>query len=370
MAHSGSGWLAMAVWAAGGVFALLATVSIAELAVLIPNAGGFYNYARAAWGNAAGLTVGWIDGLCQISALAYGAVTASDLLEKLGWNFRGSSIVLILLIAGIQWLGIRSASRVQEVISFFLALAYLGMAIIALAVPAAHVASTSSFSHAGGFVAWIVVMRSVIVTYDGWYGPIYFAEEVRQPHHDLPKSMIQGVVAVIAIYLFINMALIRSLGENGLAASSFPAIDAARHLFGVTGERAITVVSLIAMPSLMNSVLLFATRILYAMSRDGLMHRSGAFVSAKGTPVVSLFAATIIALVLATTRTFEHLLALAAFLYAAVYCTGFAALFSLRRKMPAANRKFRSWFYPWGTAAVLAVCLAFLASDVVGQLTK
>lgn len=368
-AQSGSIWIAMAMWLGGGIFALFATVSIAELAVMIPRSGGFYNYAKAAWGNTAGVVVGCIDSLCQISAVAYGAVTASDLLTKLGWNFRGSSVCLILLLAGIQWMGIRSASKIQQVVSFLLAIVYVGMAAAAMIMPVQTI-SVVAPTAAASMAAMVIAVRAMIVTYDGWYGPIYFAEEVRHPDRDLPRSMIEGVAIVTCVYLAINAGLFAVLGLGGVAESSFPAIDAAKRLAGEAGERTITMVSLLAMPSLMNTVLLFATRVIYAMGRDGLMPRATAEVSRRGTPEVALLIATAASIALAMTGTFESLLELAGFLFASVYCSGFIALIALRRKMPDAARPFRVWFYPWATLSVLIPCLVFLGSDLIAKVFR
>lgn len=368
-AQAGSVWVAMAMWAGGGLFALFATASITELAVMIPRSGGFYNYAKAAWGNTAGVIVGCIDSLCQISAVAYGAVTAADLLEKLGWNFHGSSVVLILLIAVIQWTGIRSASRIQQVVSFLLAIAYVGMAFAAMVLPVSSI-SANTPPVASSIAATVIAVRAMIVTYDGWYGPIYFAEEVRHPERDLPRSMIEGVVIVTGVYLLINAGLFMVLGQHGVAASGFPAIDAAKRLAGETGERIITMVSLLAMPSLMNTVLLFATRVIYAMGRDRLIPRATSEVSRRGTPEIALLLATAVSILLTLTGTFESLLELAGFLFASVYCSGFVALIVLRRKMPDATRPFRAWFYPWATLAVLAPCLLFLGTDLLTKVFR
>jgi APA family basic amino acid/polyamine antiporter len=330
-------------WAFGALFAFVSASSIAELAVRLPRAGGFAVYARALWGDAAGFAVGWCDSLGQIAAVAFAAVTAEELL-----GIRGTAVALVLGIAAVQWAGIRAASWLQNAISFSLAAAYLAL------VAAAFTRAPAPASSIAGAGSWIVALRAVIVAYDGWYGAIYFSEETQDQAKVLPRAMALGVSVVAAVYLAVNAALIARLGVPALAASGFPGLEAARQLFGVTGERAIWLISVLAMPSLMNAVLLLASRIAYSMGIDR--------VNSRGVPVGGLLLCTALALLLTLTATFDKLLAMAAFFYAVTYSTGYVAVFLMRRRE--GPGPYRSWAHPWGTAAALTLCLGFLAADV------
>jgi APA family basic amino acid/polyamine antiporter len=75
-------------------------------------------------------------------------------------------------------------------------------------------------------------------------------------------------------------------------------------------------------------------------------------------------------LLLAATGTFEQILGISAFLYVAIYTTGFVSLIVLRRREPDLPRPFRAWGYPWTTSAVLAGSLLFLAGAVVTDTTN
>ena len=59
--------------------------------------------------------------------------------------------------------------------------------------------------------AFVLSLQAVIYTYDGWSATIYFSEEVENAGRDIPRSLVGGVVAVIAIYLLVNLALLSVL---------------------------------------------------------------------------------------------------------------------------------------------------------------
>jgi len=330
-------------WTLGALFALVSAASIAELAVRLPRAGGFAVYARELWGDAVGFAVGWCDWLGQVAAVAFAAVTAEELL-----GVRGTAVALVLAVAAVQWAGIRAAGALQRIVSFALALAYVAL------VAASFTRSVAPLHAIAGGGSLLVALRAVIVAYDGWYGAIYFTEETRDFESALPRSMMVGVAVVAAVYLAVNAALLASLGVPALAASSFPGLDAARKLFGQGGERAIWLISLAAMPSLMNAVSLLASRIVYSLGFDQ--------VNSRGAPVGGLLVCTALTLLLTLTGSFERLLGLAAFFYAITYSTGYIGVFLMRRRH--GPGPYRSWAHPWGTAAALALCLGFLIADV------
>src|SRR6202789_4044302 len=73
----GDSRLIILFWIVGGLYSLLGAVAVAELAAMLPEAGGFYVYARRAFGNGPGFVVGWRDWVNQVAWLAYGARSAA-----------------------------------------------------------------------------------------------------------------------------------------------------------------------------------------------------------------------------------------------------------------------------------------------------
>lgn len=162
----------------------------------------------------------------------------------------------------------------------------------------------------------------------GWASPVYFAEEFSEPERDLPRSLIGGVLAVTALYLLINLALVSLL-------------------------------------ELINTVVMAAPRILYGLGRNGLVPGYLAAVNDGGTPTVALLLTSAAAAGLVLAGSFERLLAMGALLYVSLPLAGIAALVALRRQEPELPRPFRCWGYPLTPLLVAAVSLAFLLGAVV-----
>jgi APA family basic amino acid/polyamine antiporter len=210
-----------------------------------------------------------------------------------------------------------------------------------------------------------LALQAIISTYDGWHSPIYFSEEFSDPARDLPRSLIGGVLAVIAIYLLINAALLRVLPLSELAASTLPLAAAAEHLFGAIGGQLITGLALLSVLGLINTSILSAPRVLYALASDGLFLPAATRVNAGGTPTVALLLTCGAMALLVAFGDFSILLAIASFLYVALYASGIASLFVLRRREPELERPFRAWGHPFSGLIVLSGSLAFLVGALL-----
>ncbi len=370
------GWI-LAAWIAGGLYALLGALCVAELGASLPRAGGWYVYARRAYGDAVGFSVGWIDWLGHCAGLAWVAVTTADygrdLWPALPLGERPLALLLLALFALMQLAGVRAAGAGQQLLSLVKAVAFLALvgAFLVLGHGAAAAAPlTAAGADTAGpasALAVVLAMQAVITTYDGWHSPIYFAEEFSDPGRDLPRSLLGGVLAVVLIYVLVNVALLQVLPVEAIAASNLPVADGAALLFGGLGDTLITGLCLVSLLGLINATVMGAPRILYGLSRDGLFARALAAVNPGGTPVPALLATVLCAGLLVLGGSFERLLGIAAFLYVALYATGISALLVLRRREPELGRPFRSWGQPWTALLVIGVSLAFLVGAGLGD---
>jgi APA family basic amino acid/polyamine antiporter len=360
------------MWLVGAIYSACGASNVSELATMIPRAGGFYVYAREAMGDYAGFAVGWSDFLANVAPASYGAMAAVEFLQRLVPAVAPFAVLLatgaILAFAVMQWFGVRLSARVQQAASAIAAIALLGLVVACFMVHAPASAGPASPPPAGSFLAMMVLaIQSIAVTYDGWYEPIYFAEETRHATRQLPRAMFGGLALVAGIYLLLNAAFLRALGPAGLAASKFAAADAARLIFGRASEIVISVVGVVILLTLLHSVLMSSTRILFALSRDGLLWRRTASVAENGTPRPALALATLVAVGLVLSGTVDRLIALAGFFYVSNYCWAYVSLIVLRRTQPAAARPFRVFAYPALTLLTLAGSLAFLVGAVVSD---
>ncbi len=383
-AQLGNSWLILAVWIAGGVYTLLGAVSIAELAAMLPETGGFYVYSKRAFGSAVGFTVGWGDWLNNCAVLAFGSVAAAEYLSALILRLAGhETAVALLLLASltlVHWIGLRLSSIVLQLSSSATALTLIVLASACFFhrdtgdSALHHPLPTAPSGAVAIFAALIVAFRAVIVTYDGWYEAIYFAEEDKNPTRNLPRAMIGGVVIIVALYLLMNLAFLLVMPMGELAASKLPAANAAQIVFASSSFAAfsgkfVTVLSLLTLISLVNSVMLGAPRILFAVGRDGLFSERVTTVSATGTPRPALLLSSVAAALLVASGTFENIVTIAAFFVASMYCVNYVALFTLRWREPATPRPFCAWGYPWSTGVVLLGSFLFLVAAVRGDPT-
>jgi basic amino acid/polyamine antiporter, APA family len=359
-------WLILAIWAAGALYALLGAISLSELGTAMPQAGGFYIYARRAFGPAAGFATGWADWLNNCAVVAYGAVAAAEYLAA--WS-KAVALGLLVLFCGLHMAGLKLSSRIQEFTSSITALTFLLLAGACLLYAAPQAAAAAGAGLRGiGFweklVPMVAALRAIMVTYDGWYEAIYFTEEDTDAARHLPRAMIGGVLIVLALYLVMNLAFLHVLTIPTLAGSTLPAADAARIVFPAWGGRFVTVLSLLALLSLMNAVLLGAPRILVAIGRDGLFTERTARVGAGGTPVTAMLLSAGMAGLLAANGRFDEIIAIAAILVAGMYTANYVAVIVLRMREPEMARPFRAWGYPVTTGLVLAGSVVFLVAAV------
>jgi APA family basic amino acid/polyamine antiporter len=316
--------------------------------------------------------------MMQAVPIAYLAVAfgefAAGLEPSLGQHIKLVAVASVVILTLLNWLGLRAGSRAQELTSLVKALAMIAFVVACFAVSPGSGATDSSAiasfpaSRGSILLALVVALQAVIVTYDGWYSAIYFMEEDQNPARNLPRSAIGGTLACIAIFLLVNLALLHVLPMAHLAASRAPAADAAMAVFGRAGRQIILVISLVTVVSTINACLLVSSRILFALSRDGLLPRWMALVNAGGTPSGALLVGALISVALVLSGSFETLIAIAAVLYVAVYMSGFVALLVLRVRQPELRRPFKMWGYPWTTWGVLLASAGFLVASVISDI--
>ncbi len=364
--------LFIGVWILGGVYALLGAITVAELGTMIPRSGGWYVFVHRAMGNYPGFVVGWSDWLSTCGTLAVIAMVVGEytavLIPRLAGRDKSIALAVTLAFAALQWRGIRWGSFTQNVTSLLKTLIFAAIAIAAFTFggktgPGTSLPAPHGFAFFG---ALIIALQGVLYTYDGWYGVIYFGEEVRDPKRDVLRSMIGGVLLVIAIYLVVNLAYVYVLPMSQLAGEKFAAGAVATKIFGAYGDSTIRVLAILSLLSTINAYTLTAPRILYAMSCDELFARRAARVNRGGTPTVTLLISTIVA-VLFIFRSFEQVLAALAFFFVANYAMAYISVIVLRRREPDLPRPYRAWGYPWTTLIVLLGSIAFLAGAVISD---
>jgi APA family basic amino acid/polyamine antiporter len=376
--HLPSVWMFLSVWLIGGLYALLGAISIAELGTMLPRSGGQYVFARHALGEYAGFIVGWTDWLSTCGATAAVALVAAGFLGVLVPSLGQPQIVnaiaglITIVFALLQWRGTAWGSTAQNITSVLKTLAFVALITAALVLGqggALTSGETKSLSLSVSLlVPFVLALQSVIYTYDGWTGVIYFSEEVTDPGRDIPRSMFGGVLAVICIYLLVNLAVLSVLPMSAIAGADFAVGKTAQAIFGALGDPIFRVLTIVSMLSTINACHLMNTRVLFAMARDGLLTKRWSVVNAGGTPTIALLVTEIATLLfIFFGQTFEKVITVVAFFFVANYALSFTSLFILRRREPLRERPYRAWGYPWTTGAALIGSIVFLAGAIASD---
>lgn len=373
-----SQWMVYLVWALGGLYALFAVNSFAELATSVPKVGGSYVYVRRTYGAFPGFVAGWNDFVINTVAIAYLSVAGGEFLGVLIPGLKNSENLLaplvVLAFGMLHSFGMRTSSLAQQISSLLKVLLLASLIVAALlaspssanaTVNAAVTSSTGSLLVS--FAAAVVATQMVMETYAGWNSACYFSEETTDPGSTLPRVMFTGVLIVIALYLLVNMALLHVLPLKELSASKFPISDAMAKVFGEKARIGVIVLGLIAIFGTINTMILYAPRTVYAMARDGLLSDHATYVTAGGTPLVALWVTAAMAILFSASGSFETLLAVAAFLMLIGDALCYAALFVLRKNEPELPRPFRAIGYPYIPFGIFVVACVLVVTYLVGN---
>jgi APA family basic amino acid/polyamine antiporter len=149
----------------------------------------------------------------------------------------------------------------------------------------------------------------ILFAYGGWQVANYIAEEMRDPVRHLPRALIMGTIAVVVIYVLVNVAYLRTLGLHGLAATPTPAAEATAVWLGAGGERFISAAIAISTFGFLNLEVLAPSRVYYAMAADGAFLPALARLHPRyGTPTAAIVLQSAWAIALVLTGKYEDLL--------------------------------------------------------------
>ena len=359
------------VWLAGGLYAMLGAISLAELGTMLPRSGGQYVFSRYALGEYAGFIVGWSDwisscGSTAAVSLLIGTFTGA-LFPALDGHAKTIAAAVAMSFAFLQWRGIVWGSNIQNLTSLLKALAFLALIVAAFLLGGGNGALTTTQSHSTPITlaAVIISLQAAIYTYDGWSGVIYFSEEVKESSRNIPRALFSGVLTITAIYLLVNVALLYVLPMSRMVGKEFAAGEAANVIFGVHGDTVFRCLTIVSMLSAINALHLMATRVIFAMSRDGLFTKRAAVVNEGGTPTIALALSLFVALMfIVFGEKFETVITILAFFFVVNYILSFMSLFVLRFREPDKSRPYRAWGYPVTPALALIGSVLFLAGAI------
>ncbi len=312
--------LMLAVWVVGGLIVLCGALAFAELSAAMPETGGIYVYLREGWGRPYAFLYGWAQ-LVLIRAAALGGISTvfgEYCLRSIGvdpvaharWaDYLAAGAILSAAAANIGGIQIAALLAGLSTVAKFGALSLLVVAAFLLGGD--HGASWQHFASTGATVEtglFGLALISVLWAYDGFADLTFASGEVKDPQRNLPRAILIGTAAIIAIYLSANMAYLYVLPIGVIQSSRLVAADTMSTMFGQGGAAFISVIVMIStFGSLMGSMLA-SPRIFFAMADDRLFFRAIAAVHPRShTPHVAILLAAGLGVAMVMTQTFEQL---------------------------------------------------------------
>jgi len=213
-----------------------------------------------------------------------------------------------------------------------------------------------------------LALVSILWAYDGWADLSFASGEVKSPDRNLPRAIILGTLAIIAIYLMTNVAYLYVNPIGRVAESQLVAADTMLALFGRGGVVVVSMFVMISSFSSLNGSMLASPRVFFAMADDGLFFETIAKVHPRyRTPYVAILLAGLLGMALVLSRSFESLTDTFVLAIWPFYALGVAAIYRLRRRRPDLNRPYRAVGYPFIPAVFVISVVAFVINALANE---
>jgi APA family basic amino acid/polyamine antiporter len=379
-----SGWLVLGLWVAGGVLSLLGALTYAELATMYPQSGGLYVFLREAFGRGTAFIFGWTYMLVTKPFAAAGitVVFAQNVNALLGtqWNPAAMTCVTLVVLTGVNVLGMRMGAGVAGVLTAVKVAALLAVIGLGLVISpggggagaaAAVVEGTGAAEPLGPIGPWylaiVPAMTLVLWAYDGWSDVGAIAGEVRDPQRRLVRIYAVGTAVVVGLYVAANAVFLKVLPLEQMRGVADVAPVVMERLVGPVAGVVVTLVVVVSTVGSTHSSIITGARVTYQQARDGLLFRFLGRVHPRyGTPDTALW--TQCALSCAAVLyagTFQKLAGGFVFTMWMFYGLGGIAIFVLRVRRPAVARPYRCWGYPLTPAVFVLAAAGMTAVEIV-----
>ena len=401
------GWL-LAAWALAGVMTITGALCCAELAAMMPRAGGQYVFLREAYGPATGFLFGWSllliiqTGTIAAVAVAFanftgvlfeGVSATAYIIEPVVFGRYAVSlstqqlvaILSILLLTFTNTRGLQLGKIIQNTFTVAKTAALAGLIVAGLALgwnrlSAAYTSSwwnpwangwdpavaQPGLAATGGFALAMLLGRAMIgplFAQSAWNNVTFTAGEVRDPGRNLPRALLIGCATVVGLYLLANIAYVVTLPLEGIqgAPQNRVATATMQAIFGAPGTIVMAAAIMISTFGCNNGLILAGARVSYAMGRDGLLFSRIGRLNRFKVPGAALVAQGVWASLLTLPRTattnpdtgavtfgnvYTQLLEYIIPADVVLYALMVGAVIVLRRKAPELPRPYRTWGYP------------------------
>ena len=421
------GWL-LAAWAIAGLLTITGAACSAEVAAMMPRAGGQYVFLREAYGPAFGFMFGWATFLVvQTGTIAAVAVAFAKFLGVLSPAISASSyliepkllggsgyalslstqqlvaVVLIALLTALNTRGLRTGKAIQNTFTFTKTAALMALIVVGICfgMNRGAAAWTSSWwspslngwtaqsaqkdlGVVGGFAFVLLLGKAMIgplFSQTAWNSVTFTGGEVREPGRTLPRALVLGTSTVVGLYLLANVAYLVVLPFDQIQGAEQDRVGTTlmKTVLGPIGVTTMAVAIMISTFGCINGLVLSGARVLYAMARDGLFFEKVATTNKHRVPALALvlqgiWAVFLVLPVTVTTdpatakvtygNTYNQLLNFLTPVDLTFYMLMVGSVVMLRIKAPNATRPYRTFAYPLPMVFYLVVA-GLLVADFI-----
>jgi APA family basic amino acid/polyamine antiporter len=387
-----------------GVITLIGALTNAEVAAMIPGTGGQFLFFERMYGPFVAYLYGWsVFAVIQTGSIAALAMVFAEYAAKLvtlpeltgpagSFSFhvpfigdvtpfheigvKGLAALLIVVLTVINYLGVKLGGIVQNIFTIAkltgMLLLVLGAFLLPTGGSVAHLTTASPVLQPHGLamlVAIAAALQGAFWAYDGWNRISYIAGEVKNPQRNLPRSLLIGMSAVMAIYVTMNVAYAWVMPVEEMAQSRLVAADVAEKFFA-GGNRWIALVVMISTLGAANGCVLASARVYFSMARRNVFPALlGRAHPRFHTPAASLVVQAVWSVLLLFSGTFDTLTDTLIFVSWIFYGASAYGVFVLRRKEPDTPRAYRVPGYPWLPWIFVLFSAAFLALTIYNDLS-
>jgi len=415
----GTGWLLL-LWLISGVITVMAALSYGELAGMMPKAGGQFVYIQRAWGNLTGFLYGWslftviqsgviaavAVGFAKFSGVFFPWINVQNVLFDLGFvKISSANIIAIALIVFLTWInsrGVKEGKTIQMIFTSAKLLALLFIIVSGIYIGLNKDYFAQNFSNMWQSSQWIkntdgswnlqsisgmgliLALGTAIIgslfSSDAWNNVTFIAGEIKDPHRNIPKSLLYGTAIVTVIYMLANIAYLGLLPVHGapngtgileqgiqFATNDRVGTAAASQIFG---EGALFLMAALIMVSTFgcnNGLILSGARVYYAMAKEGLFFKKAGTLNKNNVPQFALWIQAAWASILCLSGTYGDLLDYCTFASLLFYIVTIGGLFMLRKKEPDTARPYKVIAYPILPILYILIATAICAILLVAK---
>lgn len=346
-------WLIIAICLAG-LFCMMLSGCIAELASMYPSAPGVRTYLKVALPARTSLFLVYLYLIFMIMVAGIESYLFALVVKAIFPQLPALAVVLGLLALTVivNLLGLELPRGVQMFTTTTLILSVLVLGVIGAGPALAHLHFNSGIFSNHPFSQVFGSLGTAVYLFIGFEWVTMMGFSAKSYEHRIPMSMPLAILTNIVAYSIFSLGLATQVPLNKIVASPIPQLPYFLQMYGSRGTYVALALSILAIISCFNAGVMGGSRLVHALAREGNFPKSWATMSLRtGAPIGGVLVLGALAFIASIIIVSYELEEVAAIVGAAIVCFVYAAFIwavvHLRETQPNARRTFRSPLPAW-----------------------